>query len=101
MAYKVSSQWQGGFNADVTINVTGVAVNGWTLTFTFAGDQRVTNAWNATVTQSGTRATAADGGGKARIPAGGSASFGLTASVGGTNAPPTAFSLNGVPCSAV
>ncbi|WP_248965793.1 cellulose binding domain-containing protein [Sphaerisporangium perillae] len=100
MAYKISSQWQGGFNADVTINVTGAAVSGWTLTFSFAGDQRVSNAWNAKVTQNGKQVTVTDGGWNGGIPAGGSASFGFTASVSGTNGPPAAFTLNGAQCSA-
>src|SRR5579872_4212547 len=54
VAYSTQSQWAGGFVANLVISNTGAsAINGWTLTFTFPGDQKVTNAWSATVTQSG------------------------------------------------
>ena len=46
VAYATSSEWPGGFVANVTITNTGTSsINGWTLTFTYPGDQRVTNAW--------------------------------------------------------
>lgn len=94
----MTSQWQNGFNGEVTISVTGAAVNGWTLAFSFAGDQRVTNAWNARVTQNGRQVTAADGGWNGAISPGGSASFGFGASYSGTNTAPAAFTLNNTQC---
>ena len=33
--YSVTSQWQGGFQAAVTVTNAGAAVDGWTLTFAF------------------------------------------------------------------
>src|SRR5207237_924960 len=54
VTYARTSEWAGGFVANVTINNTGTTtINGWTVTFTFPGDQKATNAWNATVTQNG------------------------------------------------
>ena len=45
--------------ANVTItNTAPSAVNGWSLIFTFPGDTKIGSSWNATVTQSGTVATA-------------------------------------------
>ena len=59
VAYTKSSEWPGGFTADLTIGNTGATpVNGWSLTFSFPGDQKVTNGWNATVSQSGNSVTA-------------------------------------------
>ena len=51
--------WNTGLTANITITNTGTtAVNGWTLTLTWPGNQQITNAWNATVTQSGAQVTA-------------------------------------------
>ena len=55
VVYTVTSQWQGGFGANVTITNLGDAVTGWTLTWSFGAGQTVTQAWNATVTQCGAR----------------------------------------------
>jgi cellulase/cellobiase CelA1 len=83
----------------VAVTNTGAsALNGWTLTWTFGGDQVVANAWNGTVTQSGQHVTAHDAGWNAALPSGGSADIGLTASYGTSNAPPHDFALNGTPC---
>jgi hypothetical protein len=98
VTYKANS-WGTGFTADVTIANTGsTAVNGWSLKWTFAGNQVVTSAWNATVTQSGTAVTATNASYNAAIPAGGSAAFGFQATYSGTNTNPTAFTLNGSTC---
>ena len=100
VAYRVDNQWNNGFTATVTITNRGpAAVNGWTLTFAFPGDQRISNAWNATATQSGNSVTARDGGWNGSIPVGGTASFGFQASHSGTNAAATGFTLNGTTCS--
>ncbi len=96
--YAVSSQWAGGFGANVTITNLGDAVNGWTLTWNFTAGQAVTQAWNATVTQSGTTVTAKDAGYNAAIPAGGTASFGFNGSWTTSNPNPAAFTLNGTAC---
>src|SRR5262249_33903281 len=53
VTYKIDNQWNVGFTATVTVTNRGPAITGWTLGFTFPGNQRVSNAWNATVTQSG------------------------------------------------
>ncbi len=54
VSYSTVSQWSGGIVASVTISNGGTsAINGWTLTFTFPGDQKITNSWNGVVTQSG------------------------------------------------
>jgi endo-1,4-beta-xylanase len=99
VAYRLQTQWQDGFVADVTIRNTGTTViNGWTLTWTFPGNQTITSAWNTVATQSGQAVTARDAGWNAAIPPGGTASFGFQATYGGTNPPPTAFRLGGTAC---
>ncbi|MFG3344238.1 cellulase family glycosylhydrolase [Streptomyces sp. NPDC048018] len=91
--------WGTGFNADVTIRNTGLqAVKGWRLDFAFPGGQTVTSAWNAKVVQEGNQVRATHESWTETIPAGGSVSFGLSASSTGGNAAPVAFTLNGVAC---
>jgi hypothetical protein len=99
--YTISSQWQGGFGAAITINNTGTtALTSWTLTWTFANGQTITQLWNGTETQSGANVTVTNLSYNGSIPAGGSYSEmgfnGTWNSV--TNAIPTAFSLNGTGC---
>ena len=47
--YAVSSQWQGGFGANVSITNLGDPLSGWTLTWSFGAGQTVTQAWNTIV----------------------------------------------------
>ncbi|MDG4752128.1 MULTISPECIES: cellulose binding domain-containing protein [Micromonospora] len=96
--YRVSSEWSGGFNADVTITNLGDAVNGWRLAWTFPAGQQVTQSWNATVTAGTSSVTATNVDWNAALPAGGSVSFGFTGSRGATNPAPTVFTLNGTAC---
>ncbi len=98
--YTTTSQWPGGFTANVVINNTGTStINGWTLKFSFPGDQRITNAWNATTTQSGTAVTAVNLSYNATITPGGNTSFGFQGTWTNSDAPPTSFTLNGATCS--
>ncbi|QSB13079.1 cellulose binding domain-containing protein [Natronosporangium hydrolyticum] len=88
----------GGFGADVTINNHGSAINGWTLTFSFPGNQQITNGWTAVWSQSGSEVTATNESWNANIPANGSVTLGFNGSYSGSNPPPTTFFLNGVEC---
>ncbi|MFJ8658756.1 cellulose binding domain-containing protein [Streptomyces sp. NPDC093795] len=93
VAYKVTNQWQGGFTAQVTLRNTGTApLNGWTVRWTQPAGQRVTQAWNATVTQTGADVAASHLSYNATVPPGGSAAFGLNGSWSGANPPPTSVS---------
>lgn len=93
------SNWPGGFTADVTITNTGTAaINGWTLGFTFPGDQKVTHGWNATITQSDIGVTASNLAYNATIAPGASQSFGFQGTWAAGDAPPTTFAVNGELC---
>jgi hypothetical protein len=99
VTYTKQNEWAGGFTASVTIANTGIApVNGWTLRFAFPGDQRITGYWNAAVTTSGATVTATNVNYNATIAAGSSTSFGFQGTWTASNAPPTAFTLNGAAC---
>ncbi|MEV6305579.1 cellulose-binding domain-containing protein [Actinoplanes sp. NPDC051861] len=93
------NQWSSGFTADVQVTNGGAPVTSWTLSWRFAGDQRVTNGWNATVTQTGSDVTAASVGWNGALATGASTRFGFQGTYSGTNTKPAAFSFNGVSCS--
>jgi Cellulose binding domain len=92
------NQWSGGFTAQVQVTNNGTALSGWTVTWTFSGNQQITSAWNAQVTQSGTAATALNEAYNATVPAGGSIQFGFQGTFTGSNDTPTNFALNGSSC---
>src|SRR5438876_10170366 len=100
--YAVSSQWPGGFTAAITItNAGSTAINGWSLKFSFANGQTITQLWNGSVTQSGSDVTITNASYNASIPAGGTVNPGFNGSWNGTNSSPSAFTLNGAACSVV
>jgi endoglucanase len=94
------NDWGSGFTGTVTITNKGTtAINGWTLKWTFPGNQIVTNYWNTALTQSGTAITATNLSYNNIITAnGGTVNFGFNANYSGTNANPASFTLNGVAC---
>jgi endo-1,4-beta-xylanase len=100
VTYTRTSEWAGGFVANVVINNTGTStINGWTVTFTFPGDQKATNAWNATVTQNGASVTAVNLSYDATISPGSSTSFGMQGTWTSNDTSPTSFKVNGSACS--
>ncbi|QDY09725.1 rhamnogalacturonan lyase [Micromonospora sp. HM134] len=97
--YTISSQWGGGFGADVLVTNLGDPINGWTLTWSYTAGQQVTQAWNATVTQSGAQVSAKDAGYNAALGTNGTANFGFNASWNNASNPtPASFALNGTTC---
>jgi cellulose 1,4-beta-cellobiosidase len=95
------NQWSTGFTADVGVTNLGPARTGWTLSFTFGGNQRVSNAWNATVTQSGAEVTARNVSWNGALATGATATFGLQGTYSGSNAVPSGFRLDGAACTIV
>ena len=102
--YAISNQWSGGFGTNITITNTGTtAINGWTLQFSFANGQTVTQGWNGTFTQSGSAVTITNLSYNGSLAPGATLSSapGFNGAWSGTNAAPTAFTLNGTACSIV
>ncbi|MEV4008758.1 cellulase family glycosylhydrolase [Actinomadura sp. NPDC049753] len=93
-----TNDWGTGFTAAVTITNRGPAVTGWTLTYSYTGNQRLTGGWNGRWTQSGTTVTVANESWNAALATGVSVQAGAQFSYSGSNAAPTAFALNGTPC---
>jgi hypothetical protein len=92
------NQWSGGFTSTITVTNNGPAVTNWTVTWTFDGNQQVTSAWSAQVTQTGTAVTAANESYNGSLAAGGTVSFGFQATYSGTNDVPVDFAVNGQSC---
>jgi chitodextrinase len=90
VTYHTDSDWGSGFTATVTITNRGTAaIRSWQVAWTYAGNQKITNSWNGTVTQSGASVTAGPVGWNSAIPVGGSASFGFQGTYSGSNPAPT------------
>ena len=98
VSYAVSSQWQGGFGADVAVTNLGDPLTSWTLTWSFGAGQTVTQAWNTTLTQSGSAVTARNVGYNGSVATNGTVSFGFNGSWTGSNPSPTGFAVNGIAC---
>ncbi|MBW4701906.1 cellulose binding domain-containing protein [Micromonospora sp. RL09-050-HVF-A] len=97
--YVVTSQWTGGFHADVAVTNLGEPVNGWTLRFAFpAVDQQFAQGWSATWAQSGQQVSATNLNWNATLGTNGAANIGFVGAWFGSNPVPAAFTLNGVAC---
>lgn len=84
----------------VTIANSGLAaVSGWMLAFTFPGDQKITNARSGTVTQTGAAVSITNASYNGAIAPGSSVSPGFQGTWTSSDAAPTAFTVNGTPCS--
>ncbi|MGK5682715.1 cellulase family glycosylhydrolase [Actinoplanes sp. URMC 104] len=86
--YSVTGQWGGGFQADVKVTAGSSAIRGWTVTWTYANGQTVSQAWNATVTSSGSSVTARNVSYNGSLAAGAATQFGFLGSWNGTNSAP-------------
>ncbi|MDG9715807.1 glycoside hydrolase family 48 protein [Streptomyces sp. DH24] len=94
-----TNDWGSGFTADLTITNRGTdALDGWTLTYAYAGNQKLTNGWNGTWSQSGQSVTVKSASYNARIAAGAAVSTGAQFTYSGTNTAPTSFTVNGTAC---
>ncbi|MFV2197985.1 endo-1,4-beta-xylanase [Nocardiopsis sp. LOL_012] len=80
--YTVTNQWQGGFQAQVTVTA-GTDLTGWTVGWTFGSGESVAHAWNASVTGDGADVTATNAAYNGTLSAGQSTSFGFVGSTGG------------------
>jgi hypothetical protein len=102
VAYTITNQWQGGFGANIAITNTGTtAWSSWTLTFSFANGQTITQLWNGSVSQAGSNVTVTNASFNGTVAAGATTSPGpgFNGTWNGTNAAPTSFKVNGATCS--
>ncbi|MFF0309007.1 cellulose binding domain-containing protein [Streptosporangium sp. NPDC004379] len=98
VAYTMSA-WGNGFTANIAITNTGTsAINGWTLAFTLPSGQSITSGWNATYSPSSGQVSARNVDYNGTIAPGATIEIGFQATHNGNTSKPTAFTLNGVPC---
>ncbi|MFD7241705.1 glycoside hydrolase family 48 protein [Streptomyces massasporeus] len=94
-----TNDWGSGFTVDLTLTNRGTdVIDGWTLTYAYAGNQKLGNGWNGSWTQSGGNITVKNASHNARVAAGAAVSTGAQFSYSGSNTAPTSFSVNGTPC---
>ncbi|WP_428951296.1 glycoside hydrolase family 48 protein [Streptomyces sp. cg35] len=94
-----TNDWGSGFTADLTITNRGsAAIDGWSLTYSYQGDQKLANGWNATWSQSGRTVTAKSLAYNAKIAAGAATTAGAQFTYSGANSAPTDFAINGTTC---
>ena len=99
IAYETTTQWQGGFLGSVRVTNSATApLDSWTLAWSYANGQRVTQLWNGSFAQDGPVVTVHGAPWNSAIPPGESRSFGFLADWSGANDRPASFVLNGAPC---
>jgi hypothetical protein len=99
VTYSVTSQWPGGFGANVSLTNIGDPITSWTLTWSFSAGQQVAEHWNATITQSGAQVSARNAAWNGNLATNASTSFGFNGRWNNTSNPaPSSFALNGVVC---
>ncbi|WP_433426076.1 cellulose binding domain-containing protein [Microtetraspora malaysiensis] len=96
-SYTVVGQWQGGFQGEVTVAAGGAPIGGWTVKWTYADGQTVTQSWNATITSSGSSVTAKNVSYNGDLGAGASTTFGF---LGSRNGPDGANGTPSLSCTA-
>ncbi|CAL9340417.1 Endo-1,4-beta-xylanase A [Streptomyces sp. enrichment culture] len=76
--YRVTSQWQGGFTAEITVGNDHTApITGWTVTWTLSGGQSISHMWNGNLTVNGQDVTVRDVGYNGTLGGNGSTTFGF------------------------
>jgi PKD repeat protein len=97
--YTVTNDWKSGFLADVKITNSGAAIRGgWKLTWTFAGNEAVTDLWNGIVSQTGKSVAVQNESWNANVAAGATVDIGFVADYSGATSRPATFLLNGNAC---
>jgi lysophospholipase L1-like esterase len=91
VTYAIANVWPGNFQAAVVVRNTGSTAisNGWTVTWTYTGNQTIYNAWGIQITQSGPNVTGRNVDWTRTIPVGGSVTAGIQGTVTTANAVPS------------
>ena len=99
VTYTLNSSWPGGFTAQVNIANTGTTtINGWSVTFTFPGDEKITANFNGGFSQTGENATLTNASYNGTIAPGANITDGFQGSWTSSVANPTTFKVNGTTC---
>ncbi|NJP41959.1 glycoside hydrolase family 48 protein [Actinacidiphila epipremni] len=94
-----TQDWGSGFTANAKITNLGTdAINGWTLTYSYTGNQALQSGWNGTWSQSGKAVTVKSLDWNKTIAPNANITTSANFNYSGTNAAPTTFSVNGTVC---
>ncbi|GGZ07931.1 cellulose 1,4-beta-cellobiosidase [Streptomyces nitrosporeus] len=94
-----TSDWGSGFTAELSLTNRGsAAINGWTVTYDYTGNQQLTNGWSGVWSQAGKTVTVKNAAWNGTVAAGAAVSTGAQFTYSGTNAAPTGFAVNGTVC---
>ncbi|MER5266559.1 polysaccharide deacetylase family protein [Actinosynnema sp. NPDC002837] len=77
-SYRTVNSWQGGFQADVTVTA-GSAITGWTVRWTLASGQTITQVWGGVSVGSGSQAAIRNAAWNGSLGANASTTFGFIA----------------------
>ncbi|UXY22650.1 cellulose-binding domain-containing protein [Streptomyces cynarae] len=98
--YEVVNQWPDGFQATVTVTSTR-ALADWRIDWRFKDGQRITQMWDGTYAQDGPEVTVKAADYNKQVAANGTFAVGFLSSWHGSNAQPSAFTVNGARCTTV
>ncbi|MDV7216940.1 cellulose-binding domain-containing protein [Streptomyces prunicolor] len=98
VTYDLVNQWPDGFQASITVTTTK-ALDTWRLAWSYRDGQQVTQMWDASVAQDGSRVTATAADYNKNVAADGSFTFGFLGTWDNSkNSAPYGFTLNGAAC---
>jgi hypothetical protein len=86
-AYQTVNSWPGGYQGQVTVTAGSSAISGWTVQWTLASAQTITQVWNGTLRVSGSTVWVSNADYNGSLPSGGSTTFGFLAN--GTSSTPS------------
>jgi cellulase/cellobiase CelA1 len=86
--YRIVNTWQGGFQGEVAVTAGAAPIAGWTVTWTYANGQTITQTWGAVLTATGSAVTARNEGWNGSLGAGAGTTFGFLANSGAINPVP-------------
>jgi hypothetical protein len=78
-AYRTVNSWAGGYQGEVTVRAGASAINGWTVTWTLASGQTISQLWNGTLSTSASAVTVKNLSWNGTLAASTSTAFGFTA----------------------
>jgi endoglucanase len=89
-AYSVQTDWGSGFTAQLAVTNNGTsAITGWTVTYSYSGNQTLQSGWSGNWTQSGENVTVTNASWNGSLAAGASATgIGANFNYSGTNTAP-------------
>ncbi|TDC85082.1 glycoside hydrolase, partial [Micromonospora sp. KC606] len=83
--YRTVNSWQGGYQAEVTVTAGSSPINGWTVRWSLASGQTISQLWSGTLTTSGSAVTVRNAAYNGSLAANASTTFGFI----GTGSPST------------